>query len=576
MSKQNISDRPETLDYLLNEKIPISDRLAEHNKYDNLAFITSPSMLYPHFDKLVCGNEDYIKAFYAEKQKAVEAIQEKQRTLDYEAFVRYLFFEIDALQNKQIIYGTKENDWQETVIYDITPKDEVQGEILERVSMERAKANPGTFFKKPSRLRNNNLIIPFISFTALKNAVQESLGKPYADKQQVIVDYQRKYLEPLQEKETNSKAQIIYRNFKTGKAETYKGKDYFYYSDKATVLELLEFEKYLDQIQNENPDNGNKKPNATEITINKIEHYLKGCNCHNISHTTEYKRKDGTPNDTYYSTHLNSIKEAQCKTVDADNSFDAKTKTRIKQFIFRLNVLQEEIIRLLKIACIYEKGKFQFSENEKRGYETSFEIREWKTKEHFTILEYHKSFIRTFTEKNDFVLAIKVQQHSIERIERALRLFKQWYGIDLYKTPLKEDFEKLLTSLKDAINLETVKILTSQTPTVQPQQPNKIELDNTPPVEVKTKYNHIFNNNAFEVWQSMYESFNINESSRSDVKFMFEEMKKDGLIFKTVNQKTFLDWISQTYEIAIQKTSNYSKTPERISIYSNAKQLYKE
>mgnify|MGYP003110018179 CR=1 FL=1 len=95
------------------------------------------------------------------------------------------------------------------------------------------------------------------------------------------------------------------------------------------------------------------------------------------------------------------------------------------------------------------------------------------------------------------------------------------------------------------------------------------------PVRAKAKHTHIFNNNAFDVWQSMYDSFGITESSRTDVKFMYEEMKKDGLIYNTVNQKTFLDWISQTYEIVIHKTSNYSKTPKRISIYSNAKQLYK-
>ncbi|GAB5400137.1 MAG: hypothetical protein Aureis2KO_17220 [Aureisphaera sp.] len=95
------------------------------------------------------------------------------------------------------------------------------------------------------------------------------------------------------------------------------------------------------------------------------------------------------------------------------------------------------------------------------------------------------------------------------------------------------------------------------------------------PDKVLTKHSHIFRNNAFEVWQSMYDGFDIKGSSRADVKFMYEEMKKDGLIFETVNQKTFLDWISQTYQIVIQKTSNYSRTSIRISIYHNAKQLYK-
>lgn len=107
--------------------------------------------------------------------------------------------------------------------------------------------------------------------------------------------------------------------------------------------------------------------------------------------------------------------------------------------------------------------------------------------------------------------------------------------------------------------------------TSEPEQP---ETDK--PDEVKKElHNHIFKGNAFEVWQSMFDSFQITERSRTDVKFMFEEMKKDGFIHNTVNQKTFLDWISETYEITIEKTSNFSKTKYRNSIYSNAKQLYK-
>ena len=247
MSKQKISSTPKILDYLLNEQIPISDRLAEYNKHDNLAFVTSPSMLYPHFDKLVYENEDYKKAFYTEKQKAIETIQEKQKTLDYGVFVKYLFNEIGRFSNKCSIYGTKENDWKETIIYDITPTNEQQTKILELSSIEYAKANEGGIFKKPSRLGSKNLYVPFISFESLKTFLHESLDKPYADKQQVIADYKKQYLEPLQETQSKSTAQTIYRNFKTGKTFNNKENDYYYYATKGAVMELLEFENYLNQ-----------------------------------------------------------------------------------------------------------------------------------------------------------------------------------------------------------------------------------------------------------------------------------------------------------------------------------------
>jgi hypothetical protein len=82
----------------------------------------------------------------------------------------------------------------------------------------------------------------------------------------------------------------------------------------------------------------------------------------------------------------------------------------------------------------------------------------------------------------------------------------------------------------------------------------------------------IFNKNAFEVWESMFKSFEINEKSRTDVKFIFEEMRKDGLIHKTINQKTFLEWITDNHDgLIVEKTSNHSRSKERIAIYNTAK-----
>lgn len=97
--------------------------------------------------------------------------------------------------------------------------------------------------------------------------------------------------------------------------------------------------------------------------------------------------------------------------------------------------------------------------------------------------------------------------------------------------------------------------------------------------ESKELHNHIFKANAFEVWQYMFDEFNINEKSRTDVKFIFEEMRKEGegLIHKTVNQKTFLEWITSTYDgLIIEKTSNHSRTKSRLQTYTRAKKLYKE
>ena len=134
----------------------------------------------------------------------------------------------------------------------------------------------------------------------------------------------------------------------------------------------------------------------------------------------------------------------------------------------------------------------------------------------------------------------------------------------------KLDFENLTFAEKKQFEAYKSFLINKQNP---PQKVESVKSD-----EVKKElHNHIFKNNAIEVFQSMFDSFGITDKSRTDMKFIFEEMKKDGLIQKTVNQKTFLDWLSEPpYQISVQKTSNYSKTPERNSIYSTAKQLFKK
>lgn len=119
---------------------------------------------------------------------------------------------------------------------------------------------------------------------------------------------------------------------------------------------------------------------------------------------------------------------------------------------------------------------------------------------------------------------------------------------------LKRNEKKRLTSY---INFLKDKVL--------PKQEPKVNL-----------HSHIFVNNAFEVWQSMYESLDVKESDRSHVKFIFEEMKKKKLLHPTVDQIDFLKWIFDTYQIDVQKTSNYSRTRERLNAYSSAIQLYKK
>ncbi|WP_282123618.1 hypothetical protein [Algibacter mikhailovii] len=93
---------------------------------------------------------------------------------------------------------------------------------------------------------------------------------------------------------------------------------------------------------------------------------------------------------------------------------------------------------------------------------------------------------------------------------------------------------------------------------------------------VENKFPNIFRNiEGSLLWLSLFENFRIKENSRSDVKFIFEEMKKDLFLHDFISQKNFLDWINDEYNLAIAKTSNHHRSKVRLSIYAMAKEKAK-
>ena len=66
---------------------------------------------------------------------------------------------------------------------------------------------------------------------------------------------------------------------------------------------------------------------------------------------------------------------------------------------------------------------------------------------------------------------------------------------------------------------------------IKPQEPKAIEKEK---VEIKPqKHTDYFKDNAFEIWERLFENFNIDKTKRTDLRFMYEIMKHNGQIHKT-------------------------------------------
>lgn len=96
----------------------------------------------------------------------------------------------------------------------------------------------------------------------------------------------------------------------------------------------------------------------------------------------------------------------------------------------------------------------------------------------------------------------------------------------------------------------------------------KIDIGN----QVSINHAHIFKKNGFLIWHTMFESFNIDESSKMDLRFLYEIMKYHDLINSTVNIKNYIDWVNETNEFSIERlpyTNVHSKSNNKRMIAYN-------
>ena len=84
----------------------------------------------------------------------------------------------------------------------------------------------------------------------------------------------------------------------------------------------------------------------------------------------------------------------------------------------------------------------------------------------------------------------------------------------------------------------------------------------------KELHTNIFKKNGFEIWESMFEKFNITKSTRTDIDFMFEVMKYNDFIYKNIRYNDIEDWINEVYQISFDKIKH-----TKINAKSNSTRL---
>ena len=109
-----------------------------------------------------------------------------------------------------------------------------------------------------------------------------------------------------------------------------------------------------------------------------------------------------------------------------------------------------------------------------------------------------------------------------------------WYNC-LYSEVYR--FQKIMHELFEIIKSNET------TEPAPPQQPEDVKN-----YEVKKElHNDIFKHNAFEVFEIYKENKQINVNSRTDLRVIFELLKGDNLLLKTIELKHYIDWLNRVY-----------------------------
>ncbi len=285
----------EIRDFLTDEQVPIKKRLQKYNEIKNLAFISFPGFLIPPFAKVFKDNPRYKKAFDEVKDKAIKEIREKRLKMSYKDFVRYLFFDLGQTADHygRVSLQTHENDNQsEPFVYDIVPENAEQAKFLEEASVEHMKAKPGNLFRYGLEQKYlKTLIAGYNSFEDLTAMYEQQRSKPFAEKNEVIRDFKDRYINPLKKEwDKPQRLQALYKSIKKGEEQPWNfiSNYYLYYTDKATIVEIIKFERFLnDEVNNYSPRNSTPQQTEPELTkkgkpgrkktmTKKAREYLKG------------------------------------------------------------------------------------------------------------------------------------------------------------------------------------------------------------------------------------------------------------------------------------------------------------
>lgn len=294
------------------------------------------------------------------------------------------------------------------------------------------------------------------------------------------------------------------------------------------------------------------KSNINEIYENNISIWY-------YFNSDKVKKKDGTKE---INSKLDTINHVILK--NPENFIFCKTKDGFSLTESDFINSELSIINTIENFSISEKKQFDFyknyllnkleqhqkTENKNQLFIKKYQSDNWYKYENESIL------FKTSTEKINY-WSNKLLEYQKDKINL------DYLGTAMLTLDVNLKEPKHLNGfLFDEFCQKNIDLLKLENQIYKPQQ-----TENKKPDEVKKELHpEIFKDNYFEVWQKMYDAFEIKESSyNKNLEFMYNVMFDKGFINKNIGKKDMVNWINDIYQITFTKIryTNYKENSNK-------------
>ncbi|UOK41592.1 MULTISPECIES: hypothetical protein [Flavobacterium] len=186
-----------------------------------------------------------------------------------------------------------------------------------------------------------------------------------------------------------------------------------------------------------------------------------------------------------------------------------------------------------------------------------------------TITEFKQNILYNIGDGNP-ILAIKIKNYCIPLFNEIKIIFRDKFFIDIENSPLKIDFDEVLNTLENSINIDEINLL---------QQLNKNDSEQPPQPEtsksvevVKNNYPKIFKDDlSFTLFNKMFDYYKTETTHLAHFSFLFYAMQKDGFIICTNSE--FIDFLeNEPYNVVIEKIdSRQAGQNKKTTLYNSIK-----